>query len=211
MARSSLQDPLTKFRWLVNIDGFTRYGFTSCSTPSHTITTHNYKEGGAHLNPRNIPNEIAYAPVTLRRGVTTDTSFNKWANGPFDLVQNNAALKESGPLQEGLASVPGVGAAAASIVARTGITGPTSIPSNDNFPFQYRRDVELRHVNRVGQTIVVYILHNAYPIEYKPASDFDAADDEFSVESITLAYEGYSVKYSSFAGALASKFAAGEQ
>jgi len=199
---------LTKFKWLVSIDGFTRYGFTSCSTPSYTITTYNYKEGGAHLNPRNILNEITYNPVILKRGVNNDTSFNKWATGPFDLVQNDAVSKQAQPGEEQLGSL--VGPAAAGIVANTGFMGPTAIPAyrkegGNNYPFQYRRDVVIRHVNRTGQVIVEYVLHNAYPIEYKPASDFDAKDDDgFSIESITLSYEGYSVNYSGIAGTVAS-------
>jgi len=204
MARSALQDPLTKYSWLIDIDGFTRYGFSSCSTPSHSISTYNYREGGAHLNPRNIIESISYAPVTLMRGVTNDTSFNRWATGPFDLVQNDAAIKESTP--RGLTE----GSAAAQIANATGFFGGANTPAyrdeeSGDYPFQYRRTVTIKHVNRLGQVIVTYELYNAYPIEYKPASDFDSrGDDTLSLESITLAYEGFSVKYSGLAGAAAS-------
>ncbi len=190
MARSALQDPLDKFRWIVSIDDFTRSGFTSCGVPSYKITTHDYPEGGAHLNPRNIPNSVSYTPVTLTRGVTNDTSFNKWANGAFDLVQNMAATQESGLLD------------------RTGILGPSAVRSSDEYPFQYRRTVKIKHVNRVGQTVVQYTLYNAFPIEYKPASDFDAnADDGLSIETLVLGYEGFDVTYPGLTGTAASLIA----
>ena len=183
MARSALQDPLDKFRWKVSIDGFTRLGFTSSSTPSTTIQDRKYSEGGAHLNPKSIVDSVSYNPVTLSRGVTNDTSFNKWANGLFDLVQNNAATSSSNPI--GNLVTPGA----------------DPVASNDSYPFQYRRNVRLEHVNRVGQTEVVYTLYNAYPIEYKPASDFNSEDDDsLSIETIVLAYEGFDVNYVGLTG-----------
>lgn len=189
MARSELQDPLDKYRWTVDIDGFSRFGFTSCQTPSYSITTHKYKEGGAHLQPRNIVNDIEYRPVTLTRGVTNDTSFNKWATGFYDLVTDGVGAK-SDNLLKSFGNALGVG----------GSDVKTFNPGK-----QYRRNVTIRHVNRVGITVVTYTLFNAFPIEYKPASDFNADDDEgFSIESITLEYETFSVQYSGIAGALAS-------
>lgn len=207
MARSNLRDPLDKFRWLVEIDGFTRSGFATCQTPSYSITTKDYPEGGAHLTPRNIVDSISYTPVTLTRGVTNDTSFNRWAAGVFDLVQNNYAVKNNVP--EGVigdvASAIGPGAASFIAAAPPGIAGASLVNSNSQFPFKYRRDVLIKHVNRLGQTVAIYKLYNAFPIEYKPASDFDAsADDELSVESLTLSYEGFEVKYTGLSETLTS-------
>ena len=52
MARISTKDPLDKFRWSVEIEGFDRLGFASCETPSMTISTNKYHEGGNHLFPK---------------------------------------------------------------------------------------------------------------------------------------------------------------
>ena len=205
MARSELRDPLDKYRWIISIGDFTRAGFTSCNTPSFRATTHSYKEGGAHLSPRQILDSIDYQPVTFSRGVTTDTSFNKWATGHFDLVQNGQGANISTELESTLndLGVPTTGVAG-DIAQNAGLLGPTPVATN-NPGLQYRREVKIKHVNRVGQTIVEYILHGAWPIEYKPASDFDSEDDQgFSIETITLAYDSFDVRYTGLAGALTS-------
>lgn len=209
MARSALLDPLDKFRWIVEIEGFTRNGFTKCSTPEYRVQERKYSEGGNHLNPLSIVNSIDYSPVTLERGVTNDTSFAKWASGAFDLVQNNQALSSSssGELINNDGAFPTFNA---EVFAETvgNIISPSVVPSytpsgSSDYPFSYRRDVRIKHINRLGQTEVLYTLYRAYPIVYKPASNFDAEDDNgMSVELLVLAYEGFDVKYSGLPGLL---------
>ena len=184
MARSEIQDPLDKFRWVVSIDDFTRAGFTSCQTPSMSATTHNYPEGGAHLSPRQIINTVEYLPVTFERGVTSDTSFNKWVTGHFDLVQNSQGFDGGGVL---------------------GLNPVASFAGDGE---SYRKTVSIKHVDRVGQVIVEYILYGAHVVGYKPASDFNSTDDEgFSMEMITVAYDTFDVRYAGITGAAASKLA----
>jgi phage tail-like protein len=165
MARISSKDPLDKFRWSVTIQGFSRMGFSSCEVPSVTINTQSYAEGGAHLFPRKIIDSVEYKPVTLQRGVTSDMNFHIWASQYIELVRNYRIIN------------PGKD------------PGEKVIP-----PSEYRRTVYIEHLNRAGTTIKTYILHNAFPIEYKPASDFSAdADDGLSMEKIVLTYEGFEV------------------
>jgi phage tail-like protein len=191
MARSSILDPLDKFRWTVQVDGFAKLGFSFCSSPEEKKTTTKYPEGGAHLTPRIIVDGVEYTPVTLKRGVTTDASFDKWASGHEDLVTNNWALNES-------SSAFGIPVPAA--VAALGLGGPTLIKSANSYPFNYRRTLKIEHTNRIGVVEKTYTLYNAFPIEYKPASDFDAmADDEISIETLVIAYEGFDVRYASLA------------
>lgn len=200
MARSALRDPLTKYRWVVSIEGFTRLGFTECTTPSYSITTRTYREGGAHLTPKQIVNQIEYQPVTLRRGVTNDTSFNKWANGFIDLVTSNTALNnDSGQDESGSSFLGAVQDVAETVQSTLSSSAIPSVISGDNT--SYRKDVTISHVNRAGQIEVSYILYGAFPIEYKPASDFNAmGDDGMSLDSITLAYDSFEVKYSQLGG-----------
>ena len=62
-------------------------------------------------------------------------------------------------------------------------------------PSEYRREIAIGHLDREGNLIKIYRLFNAFPIDYKTASDFDAsADDELSIETITLAYESFKVE-----------------
>jgi phage tail-like protein len=190
MARSGVRDPLDKFRWTVSIEGFSKLGFMTCSTPQVTINTKDYPEGGNHLNPRKIVEGASYAPVTLTRGLTNDTSFVKWINGIFDVIQSNSGISnttESDPTSKLIGAVTDNGASA--------------IGNLNNETSKYRKTVKIEHCNRAGQVEAVYFLYNAFPIDYKPASDFDAmADDGVSIESITLGYEGCETKFTGISG-----------
>lgn len=216
MARSSLRDPLDKFRWTVSVDGFSKLGFHETSAPGYNITTKKYKEGGAHLTPRQIVDTVDYKPVVLTRGVTNDTSFNKWATSFMDLVTNNAAFNGSTeePVTFGGIDLGAIGTAAAQGAANNGARPVNSFvrspDTTDLFTggtpnLNYRKTVKIEHVNRTGQVEVVYMLYGAFPIEYQPASDFGAmSDDTVSIESITLAYESFEVLYSGLAGTAAN-------
>lgn len=193
MARSSLRDPLDKFRWSVKIDDFTKLGFATCSVPGHKLSTNKYPEGGSHLNPRVIVDGNEFKPVTMTVGVTTDTSFVKWATGAFDLVQNNAALNKS-VSAFGIIPIPAG-------VTQLGLGSPALVKSSNKYPFDYRRTVIIEHINRLGVVEVTYTLYKALVTDFEPASDFDAKEDgEVSIASITLAYEGYDVRYAQLAG-----------
>lgn len=219
MARPSTRDPLDKFRWTVSIEGFTKVGFTAVSTPKYTITNRKYAEGGAHLTPRKIVDTIEYKPVILTRGVTNDTSFNKWATGFMDVVRNRngaaaltgaAALATSGfgtaftnfNVEE--FALETVANSAANNGAQPIPTYTGDIMDPNKYPFSYRRKVKIEHLNASGQVVAIYILHGAFPIEYEPASDFDAnADDGISIETLTLDYESFEVNYTGLSGFLA--------
>ena len=213
MARSALRDPLDKYRWTVTVEGFTKLGFHETSAPGYNITTKKYPEGGAHLTPRQIINTIDYKPVTLTRGVTNDTSFNRWATSFIDLVTNNSAFNDSTkePTSIGGLAVPGgiLGGILGGVIdgALNGGASPVqSFVNSDSL--SYRKKVKIEHTNRAGQVEVTYILYGAFPIEYTPASDFNAmADDAVSIESITLGYESFEVLYAGLAGAAANLIA----
>lgn len=152
MARVSSKDPLDKFRWIVEVDGFSRLGFTSVEVPSVSINVKNYAEGGSHLFPRKIIDGVTYSPIVLQRGATSDRSFHEWAAGFIDLLHN----------VEGVAG--------------------------------YRRNLVIKHLDRLGRVVREYRIYDAFPSEYKPASDFAAdSDDTYSLERITLEYESFEV------------------
>lgn len=166
MARSSAKDPLDKFRWAITIDGFTRLGFSSCETPSYTVNTQNYPEGGSHLWPRKIVDSIEYKPVALQRGVTQDFNFHEWAIQFQELVKGQRDTTYKG--NDSVSKYP---------------------------PGEYRKTVIIDHLNRSGTIVKRYILYNAFPIEYKPASDFSSdGDDLLSMERLVLGYESFEVQ-----------------
>jgi phage tail-like protein len=56
----------------------------------------------------------------------------------------------------------------------------------------YRGRVVIDHHDRLGNVIKKYVLVNARPSGYIPASNFDSRDDsDVSIETLTLEYEGY--------------------
>lgn len=165
MARPSTKDPLDKFRWSVEIEGFNRLGFASCETPSYSINTNSYAEGGSHLFPKKIVDSIEYRPVTLQRGVTSDLNFHNWASAYMEFIRGFRIVSNPAP----------------------GST-PTQPPQ------EYRKTIYIKHLDRAGRVVKTYVLYNAFPIEYKPASDFSAdSDDTLSMEKLTLTYESFTV------------------
>lgn len=215
MARSALRDPLDKYRWTVTIEGFSKVGFHETSSPGYNITNKKYKEGGAHLTPRQIIDTVDYKPVTLTRGVTNDTSFNKWATAFNDLVTNNSAFNDSTQEPTSFGGLPVPGGILGGVVngALNGGASPVQSFVRANSlvgepSLNYRKKVKIEHTNRAGQVEVTYILYGAFPIEYTPASDFNAmSDDTVSIESITLGYESFEVLYAGLAGAAANLIA----
>jgi phage tail-like protein len=152
MARVASKDPLDKYRWAVSIDGFTKLGFTACETPSITINTKSYPEGGNHLYPRKIVDGAEYTPVIFTRGVTKDKSFHDWISQVLEAYKLDKNVND------------------------------------------YRRQVTIHHLDRQGRIVKSYVLYNAFPIEYKPASDFASdADDTLSLEKLVLTYESFEV------------------
>ncbi len=166
MARPASKDPLDKFRWAVEIDGFTRMGFASCDVPSLQIQTKAYPEGGQHLAPKQIVDSVAYKPVTLTRGVTSNVDFDGWARQFIELVRGS--------------------------IDKVGILG--AFNNNNNKSTDYRRDVKIHHLNRKGQKVKTYTLYKAFPTEYVPASEFSSdGDDMLSMEKLVLTYESFDV------------------
>lgn len=187
MARISTADPLDKFRWLVDIPGFQRVGFTSTQTPGITMNVNEYPEGGAHYHPRIIIDSVSYKKIALERGVTIDPSFSKWAAACIDLHNNNALAKNIK-----INDFPNLETAQSITTASIGFN---PIPFENSTPFSYRKDIKIYHVGRDGQIAVIYTIYNAIPVEYTPASDFQASEEGVSIEKLVLAYEGFDVRY----------------
>ena len=154
MARPASKDPLEKFRWAVEVDGFTRLGFAACDVPGLSIQAKSYPEGGSHLFPKQIVDSISYKPVSFQRGVTADMSFDGWARQVIEITKGNVINTASG----------------------------TTTPAAD-----YRRTVNIHHLNRKGEIVKTYILYKAFQIEYEPATGIASdGDDVISMEKLKL-------------------------
>ena len=73
-------DPYKNFKFRVKWDGRYVAGVSKVSALKRTTEVVDHREGGDPSIVRKSPGQSKYDPVTLERGVTHDTEFEKWAN-----------------------------------------------------------------------------------------------------------------------------------
>lgn len=173
MARSSIVDPLEKFRFAVSWtnDGdsestaLVRLGFHDIQMPKRTTNKISYREG---IDP-DINQKAAglsdMEDIVMSRGVIIDDQadeFYVWMSA----VHNPTTGHE----------------------ARTALGARRS----DAAAAEYKKDVTIQMLDREGNVARQWTLFNAFPVQFTPASDLNAAEDgEKALESMTLAYEDF--------------------
>jgi phage tail-like protein len=89
MARFSVNplrfDPYKNFKFRVKWDGRYVAGVSKMSALKRTTEAVKHREGGDPSSSRKSPGRTEYEAVTLERGVTHDTEFEKWANKVWNL------------------------------------------------------------------------------------------------------------------------------
>ncbi len=73
-------DPYKNFKFRVKWDGKYVAGVSKCSPLKRTTEVVKHREGGDPSSSRKSPGRTEYEAITLERGVTHDTEFEKWAN-----------------------------------------------------------------------------------------------------------------------------------
>ena len=73
-------DPYKNFKFRVKWDGRYVAGVSKVGALKRTTEVVDHREGGDPSIVRKSPGQSKYDPVTLERGVTHDTEFEKWAN-----------------------------------------------------------------------------------------------------------------------------------
>jgi phage tail-like protein len=73
-------DPYKNFKFRVKWDGRYVAGISKVSSLKRTTEVVEHREGGDPSTSRKSPGRTKYEPITLERGVTHDTEFEKWAN-----------------------------------------------------------------------------------------------------------------------------------
>jgi phage tail-like protein len=173
MARSGNMDPLTRYNFIVTIEYeknpgyFHKLAFQSVTPPRVDINVDEYREGGRHLNPHQITMGATFSPVTLRRGKSYSDDFAKWMGAVFLGIYADK---------------------------KTSVKGASKKFSDMNVgeSANYRANVYIDHLDRRGRVVKKYILINARPTGYIPASNFNAEDDtQISIETLTIGYEGF--------------------
>jgi phage tail-like protein len=73
-------DPYKNFKFRVKWDGRYVAGVSKVSALKRTTEVVEHREGGDPSSTRKSPGQSKYEAITLERGVTHDTEFEKWAN-----------------------------------------------------------------------------------------------------------------------------------
>ena len=73
-------DPYKSLKFRVKWDGRYVAGVSKVSALKRTTDAVDYREGSDPSALRKLPGLTKYEPITLERGVTHDTEFEKWAN-----------------------------------------------------------------------------------------------------------------------------------
>ena len=73
-------DPYKNFKFRVKWDGRYVAGISKVSAFKRTTEVVKHREGGDPSTSRKSPGRTEYEALTLERGVTHDTEFEKWAN-----------------------------------------------------------------------------------------------------------------------------------
>ena len=73
-------DPYKNFKFQVSWDGNTVAGISKVGGLKRTTEVVKHRAGGDPSSSRKSPGRTEYEPITLERGVTHDTEFERWAN-----------------------------------------------------------------------------------------------------------------------------------
>ena len=76
----SRQDPYKNFKFRIKWDGRYVAGISKVSALRRTTDVLEHREGGDPSTIHRSPGRTRYEPITLERGITHDTEFEKWAN-----------------------------------------------------------------------------------------------------------------------------------
>lgn len=89
--------PLRNSRFLLEIDGISIAGFSSCSLPENSTETTEYREGNDRPTPRKLWSLNSYGTLTLEKGTTADSiALYEWRKsveqGNVDDARRNIAV-----------------------------------------------------------------------------------------------------------------------
>jgi phage tail-like protein len=83
-------DPYKNFKFRVKWDGRYVAGVSKVSALKRSTELVEHREGGDPSTTRKSPGRTKYEAITLERGVTHDTEFEKWANKVWDFANAQA-------------------------------------------------------------------------------------------------------------------------
>jgi phage tail-like protein len=78
MAGGQRVDPLTNFRFRVEIEGIQQASFMECTGLGSHIEVVDYREGTDPIFVRKVPGKVTYPDIVLKWGVTTSRDLYNW-------------------------------------------------------------------------------------------------------------------------------------
>ena len=173
MARSSVVDPLEKFRFAVSWSSqgesegtaLVRMGVHDIQMPKRSTTKISYREGIDPDINQLAPGLNTMEDVVMSRGVIINdpnNEFYKWMSSVHNPTSGHVGREQ--------------------LNAR-----PANAAANE-----YRKDVTIQMLDREGNVARQWTLYQAWPSNFVPGSDLNAGEDgEKSMESLTLSYEDF--------------------
>jgi phage tail-like protein len=172
MARSASVDPLEKFRFSVSWSSDTgsegtalvRLGFHDVQMPKRSTNKISYREG---LDPD--INQLSAGLSTME-----------------DIVMSRGVIisDDNGEFYKWISAVH---KPTAGHVGRDALMARGKAALN-----LYKKDITIKLLDREGNVARQWILHNAWPMHFVPASDLNAGEDgDKAMEQLTLAYEDF--------------------
>ena len=175
MARSSVKEPLEKFRFKVvfSNDGLydaahlgTVAGFHDVQLPKRSTNKGTYREGDDNDINQLFAGLSSMEDIVMSRG----------------LLPSDSTGKDQSAIYEWMSAVhsPSSGNAKRALVGDKAAS------------HKYRKDVTIHMYDREGEISRTWILSQAWPTNFVPGSDLNAGEDgEKSLEQLTLAYEDF--------------------
>ena len=97
MARTSVEDPLKVFRFIVEVDGMKRAGFMECTGIEQVTEETKYREGGHNDTTQKSAGLTEFGDITLKRGQILDegqNDFGDWAKEVIDVTALGGATRD---------------------------------------------------------------------------------------------------------------------
>ncbi len=162
---------VTTNHFYVEMDGLLMASFSECSGIDVQIDKDTYFEGGVNNQQRIFLKQAKFGDITLKRGMTDDTTFWAWLNSTLQdsEVASSSSSSSSSSMMDRAVSA-----------------------ASDHFlgcPSPERRNIGIMLFSQGGTVMQGFYLLGAIPVGWKTPS-FQADSSSVAIEELTLAYEG---------------------
>lgn len=192
MARSSVQDPIEKFRFRVSVIAISPSLTGVVDTLAGIIPATG--DLGAIARQTRVLLRAGFSAVTLPRMNIAEMNYRENIDGNRFTKYAGLSRYEPVILKRGVTKnrdmydwLRLVNEELALLIGAQELDMNTLKPVRQSE--EYRKDVIIEVLDREGEVVKGWYLINAWPSSYKPGDDLDASSDQKLVEELTLTYE----------------------